>query len=89
MSESQKHARSEVGTVVSDKMQKSLVVRVERKVLHPVYKKYVKRSAKRHVHDENNTARTGDIVRIVESRPYSKTKTWNLAEILTSAASEE
>lgn len=64
------------GVVVSDKMDKSVVVRVERRVMHPVYKKYIKRSAKYTAHDENNLCKVGDIVQIMESRPLSKTKTW-------------
>jgi small subunit ribosomal protein S17 len=64
------------GVVVSDKMDKSVVVRVERRVMHPVYKKYIKRSAKYTAHDENNLHKVGDVVQIMESRPLSKTKTW-------------
>lgn len=64
------------GVVVSDKMDKSVVVRVERRVMHPVYKKYIKRSSKHTAHDENNLHKVGDVVQIMESRPLSKTKTW-------------
>ena len=64
------------GVVVSDKMVKSVVVRVERRVMHPVYKKYIKRSKKYTAHDENNLCKVGDVVQIIESRPLSKTKTW-------------
>ncbi len=64
------------GVVVSDKMDKSVVVRVERRVMHPVYKKYIKRSKKYTAHDENNLCKVGDVVQIIESRPISKTKTW-------------
>ena len=64
------------GVVVSDKMDKSVVVRVERRGMHPVYKKYIKRSAKYTAHDENNLCKVGDVVQIMESRPLSKTKTW-------------
>lgn len=64
------------GVVVSDKMDKSVVVRVERRVMHPVYKKYIKRSKKYTAHDENNLCKVGDIVQIIESRPLSKTKSW-------------
>ena len=64
------------GVVVSDKMDKSVVVRVERRVMHPVYKKYIKRSAKYTAHDEHNACKVGDIVQIMESRPLSKTKSW-------------
>ncbi len=64
------------GVVVSDKMDKSVVVKVERRVMHPVYKKYIKRSKKYTAHDENNLCKVGDIVQIIESRPISKTKSW-------------
>lgn len=64
------------GVVVSDKMDKSVVVKVERRVMHPVYKKYIKRSKKYTAHDENNLCKVGDIVQIIESRPLSKTKSW-------------
>lgn len=70
------------GTVVSDKMDKTIVVLVERKVRHPVYGKYVKKSMKLHAHDEKNECKIGDVVSVVECRPYSKTKTWNLVEVL-------
>ena len=68
--------KTRVGVVVSDKMDKSVVVRVERRVMHPVYKKYIKRSKKYTAHDENNLCKVGDVVQIIESRPLSKTKTW-------------
>ena len=64
------------GVVVSDKMDKTVVVQVERRVMHPVYKKYIKSSKKYHAHDENNACKVGDIVRIQECRPISKTVTW-------------
>ena len=66
------------GVVVSDKQDKTVVVSVERQVMHPVYKKCVKRSKKFAAHDENNQFKVGDIVKIEESRPYSKTKTWTV-----------
>lgn len=66
------------GVVVSDKQDKTVVVSVERQVMHPVYKKFVKRSKKFAAHDENNQFKVGDIVKIEESRPYSKTKTWTI-----------
>jgi small subunit ribosomal protein S17 len=75
-----------VGTVVSDKMQKTIVVKVDRRVRHPLYKKYVTRSRRFKAHDEKNTAKTGDLVRIVESRPLSRDKRWALQEILRRAA---
>ena len=68
------------GVVVSDKMDKSVVVRVERRVMHPVYKKYIKRSAKYTAHDEKNLHKVGDNVRIMESRPLSRTKRWVVVE---------
>ena len=64
------------GVVISDKMNKSVVVKTERRVLDPVYKKYIKRSKKYHAHDENNQCKVGDVVQIIESRPLSKTKSW-------------
>ena len=65
-----------IGTVVSDKTDKTVVVRVERKVKHPMYGKIIRRSKKYHAHDEANEYKPGDIVRIEETRPISKTKTW-------------
>ena len=66
------------GVVVSDKGDKTVVVRVERRVMHPVYKKIIRRSRKLHAHDEGNTAKVGDVVRIQECRPISKLKSWVL-----------
>lgn len=66
------------GVVVSDKQDKTVVVSVERQVMHPVYKKFVKRSKKFAAHDENNQFKVGDSVKIVESKPISKTKTWTV-----------
>jgi small subunit ribosomal protein S17 len=74
-----------VGRVVSDRMQKTVVVLIERRKLHPLYKKYITRSKKVKAHDENNECRIGDLVRVVESRPISKDKRWRLAEILEKA----
>ena len=73
------------GVVVSAAMDKTIVVRVDTVKPHPVYKKIVRRSTKFHVHDEGNVAKVGDVVRIVETRPLSKTKTWRLAEVLEEA----
>ena len=73
------------GVVVSDSMDKTIVVRVESIKAHPRYKKVVRRSSKFHAHDERNEASVGDVVRIVETRPLSKTKTWRLAEIVEKA----
>jgi small subunit ribosomal protein S17 len=70
------------GTVVSDKMDKTVVVAVETRVRHPLYKKIVRRLRRHLAHDETNDAKLGDVVRIVESRPYSRRKRWRLAEVL-------
>ncbi len=81
----EKATRFMVGHVVSDKMQKSITVLVERRVKHPLYKKYVKLSSKIHAHDENNECRVGDKVSIEPCRPLSKTKAWRLHEIIDRA----
>src|SRR2546426_968791 len=73
------------GIVVSSGMDKTIVVKVDTVKAHPRYKKVVRRSAKFHAHDEQNTAKVGDIVRIVETRPLSKTKNWRLAEVVEAA----
>jgi small subunit ribosomal protein S17 len=73
------------GVVVSDAMDKTIVVKVDTIRSHPRYKKVIRRSAKFHAHDEANTAKVGDLVRIVETRPLSKTKNWRLAEIVEAA----
>ena len=87
MSEQQdKVQRTLTGRVVSDKMDKSITVMVERKEKHPVYGKYVKRSTKLHAHDEKNECQVGDWVTIAETRPLSKTKTWSLVRIEERAA---
>ncbi|MBI4408885.1 MAG: 30S ribosomal protein S17 [Gemmatimonadetes bacterium] len=74
-----------VGTVISDKMNKTVVVAVERQVSHPLYGKQVVRTKKYHAHDEENQAHAGDIVRIMETRPLSKTKRWRVVEIVQRA----
>ncbi|MBN2324405.1 MAG: 30S ribosomal protein S17 [Spirochaetes bacterium] len=74
-----------VGTVVSDRMEKSIVVSVETLKKHPAYEKYIRRSKKYIVHDEKNECRTGDIVRISETRPLSSRKSWKLVEIIERA----
>lgn len=74
-----------VGVVVSNKMDKSIVVMVERQIRHPLYGKYVKRSSKFMAHDEQNTCTIGDTVRIMEVRPLSRKKRWRLVEILEKA----
>ena len=73
------------GVVVSDKMQKTVVVRLERRFAHPRYGKMVKRSLKVKAHDEANDAKTGDVVRIMETRPLSKDKRWRVVEIVDRA----
>jgi small subunit ribosomal protein S17 len=73
------------GVVVSDAMDKTIVVKVDTVKAHPRYKKVVRRSTKFHAHDEQNAAKIGDLVRIVETRPLSKTKNWRLAEVLEAA----
>jgi small subunit ribosomal protein S17 len=80
--EQSKSQRTIVGKVVSDKMNKTIVVQVERKVKHPLYGKYVRRFSKMYAHDEENTCRIGDLVLIQQSRPLSKTKRWTLVEVL-------
>jgi small subunit ribosomal protein S17 len=77
----EKTGRTVAGRVVSNKMDKSIVVLIERRVKHPVYGKYITRSSKVHAHDEQNECREGDAVTIKEVRPISKTKTWALVSI--------
>ena len=74
-----------VGTVVSDKMDKTIVVAVETRVKHPIYKKTVKRTYKLKAHDEENSCKVGDIVKVMETRPLSKDKRWRLVEIVEKA----
>ncbi|MBW8191686.1 30S ribosomal protein S17 [Neiella marina] len=73
------------GKVISDKMDKSIIVAIERKVKHPIYGKFIKRTTKLHVHDEENQCQAGDVVSIKECRPLSKTKNWTLVEVVTKA----
>lgn len=80
--EQSKSQRTIKGVVVSDKMNKTIVVQVERKVRHPQYNKYVKRFSKMYAHDEQQTSRIGDLVLIEQTRPLSKTKRWKLVEVL-------
>jgi small subunit ribosomal protein S17 len=83
------HARrarkTRVGTVVGDKMQKTVVVAIERRVAHPVYGKMITRTTRLKAHDEQNASKAGDTVRIVETRPLSKDKRWRVVEILERA----
>ena len=74
--------KERVGIVTSNKMDKSIVVAVERKVKHPKYGKFVKKTTKFVAHDEKNDCQTGDVVKIMETRPLSKTKNWRLVEIV-------
>lgn len=85
MAEIEKKVRTVTGKVVSDKMDKSIVIRVDRSFPHPLYGKYVRRSTKLHAHDEENIARLGDLVTIQECRPISKTKSWKLVEVVEQA----
>ncbi len=81
----EKLKKQRVGLVASNKNDKSITVVVERKLRHPIYGKFVKRSKKLHAHDEANACGIGDLVRIVESRPLSATKRWRLVEIIEKA----
>jgi len=74
--------KTQIGVVVSDKMDKTVVVKVDRLVKHPVYNKYIKRSAKYKAHDENNSCKMGDRVVIAESRPLSKDKCWKVRQVI-------
>lgn len=85
MVDAETNIRTVTGQVVSDKMDKSITVAVERRVKHPIYGKYIKRTTKIHAHDENNECKIGDIVEIVQSRPISKTKSWKLEKIVESS----
>jgi small subunit ribosomal protein S17 len=84
----QSNARKLTGRVVSDKMDKTVTVLVERKVKHPLYGKFVSWSKKYHAHDENNEFHPGDLVLIEESRPLSKTKTWRVVKLVEKAREE-
>ncbi len=77
--------KSRVGSVVSDKMDKTIVVSVETRISHPLYKKYIKVTKKYKAHDENNECRVGDKVKITETRPLSKQKRWRVVEIIERA----
>jgi small subunit ribosomal protein S17 len=77
--------KARIGVVTSDKMEKTITVSVERKLRHPIYGKFVKKSKKFHAHDDKNECGVGDTVRIMETRPLSKTKRWRLVEIVEKA----
>lgn len=85
METTKKNKKELIGLIVSDKMDKSVVVRVERFVQHKVYKKYIKRYKKYHAHDEQNDCRIGDEVKIIETRPLSKHKRFRVTEIVKKA----
>src|SRR5512139_4325396 len=89
MSEQAKVERTVTGRVISNKMDKSITVLVERREKHPIYGKYVTRSTKLHAHDEKNECNEGDLVAIAECRPMSKTKAWRLVEIIEKADEAE
>lgn len=74
--------KTRIGVVTSNKMEKTVTVAVERKVKHPIYGKFVKKTTKFHAHDEKNECSIGDTVRIMETRPLSKTKRWRMVEIV-------
>ena len=86
MSGAEKRTRVVTGTVVSNKMDKTITVLLERRVKHPVYGKYITRSSKIHAHDENNQCSIGDKVTVAETRPISRSKTWKLLEVVESAS---
>jgi small subunit ribosomal protein S17 len=77
--------KTRIGIITSDKMEKTITVAVERRVKHPLYGKFMKKTKKYHAHDEENTARIGDRVRIMETRPLSKSKRWRLIEVIERA----
>ena len=77
--------KTRIGTVVSNKMQKSIIVAIERRIAHPLYKKYFKKTTKLMAHDEKNECTIGDVVKIMETRPLSKRKKWRLVEIVEKA----
>ena len=85
MSTAEKSPRSQVGRVVSNKMDKTVTVLLERQVKHALYGKYIKRSTKVHAHDEANDCGEGDLVKIIDGRPLSKSKSWRVVEILERA----
>jgi small subunit ribosomal protein S17 len=82
MSETRNLRKTRIGVVSSNKMDKTVTVAVERKVKHPIYGKFVKKTTKFHAHDEKNECSIGDVVKIMETRPLSKTKRWRLVEVV-------
>ena len=89
MKESNSIERVLTGKVVSSRRDKTIAVLVERRVRHPIYKKYIKRSTKVHAHDEKNECGLGDVVRVSESKPFSKTKNWALIEVVEKSVNIE
>ena len=85
MSQERNLRKQRIGVVVSDRMQKTITVSVERKVMHPIYGKFIKKSTKYTAHDEQNDCKVGDVVKIMETRPLSKRKRWRLVEIIERA----
>jgi len=77
--------KTRIGTVVSNKMQKSIIVAIERRIAHPLYKKYFKKTTRLMAHDEKNECTIGDVVKIMETRPLSKRKKWRLVEVVEKA----
>lgn len=86
MAEERRQARTVTGRVISNKMDKTITVLIERRIKHPMYGKYLTRSSKIHAHDERNDCHLNDVVTISETRPYSKTKAWKLERIEEKAA---
>ena len=86
MNDTQKKLHTVEGRVVSNKMDKTVTVLVERQIKHALYGKYIRRSTKLHAHDADNTCNEGDLVRVAECAPMSKTKNWRVVEIITRAA---
>jgi len=85
MTEERNLRKTRIGVVSSNKMDKTITVNVERKVKHPIYGKFVKKTTRFHAHDEKNECTVGDVVRIMETRPLSKTKRWRLIEVVEKA----
>jgi small subunit ribosomal protein S17 len=85
MAEERNLRKTRTGTVTSDKMAKTITVAVERKVKHPIYGKFIKKTTKFHAHDEKEECGVGDVVTIMETRPLSKTKRWRLVEVVEKA----
>ncbi len=86
MEKTQRNLRTvRIGTVVSDAMDKTVVVRIDRRIQHPLYKRIISRSSKLYAHDEGNECKAGDVVKVTSTRPLSKTKRWRVSEIVERA----